>query len=127
MKRLLLENALFFVLGIVGCALVASYHPTESSFLSLFGGVFFGAGFTPLVLNGWNFIIGPHPKGKRKLDGLRTLISFIWMLFGFILLAAQTPADDVRLQVAQLIGDNAIGFCVLFIITKVRVSAAITS
>lgn len=62
-KRLVLDNLLFVILAIVGCALVATSGRDDESYVALFGGVFFGAGFTPLVLNGWACIVGPFPKG----------------------------------------------------------------
>ena len=96
-KRLVLENLLFLILGVLGVTLVATQNPDASSFVGLFGGVFFGAGFTPLVLNGWSLVIGPWPKGKRKQDALRTAISFVWMAIGLTMMAvgSDSGCDDV--------------------------------
>lgn len=49
---------------------------------------------------------------------VRSLVACVWMVVGAIMMAVGTPRDELGAFVAALVGDNAIGFCVLFIIMK---------
>jgi hypothetical protein len=117
-KRLVLDNLLFFLLGGLGAYLMYISNHDDVTLLSLFGGTFFGAGFTPLIVNGWTVVVGPHAKGKLKLDLLRTGVAGLWMLFGLVLLGFGNGLPGLNIFVAATIGQNCIGFCVLFIIMK---------